>query len=294
MLIKKTSTPQATAILAKLVASYVPDLPLSIFEIGARPVQADPEPYAALVGIFDNLEITAFEIGDELCDELNRITPKNVTYHSCALGKETGKQTLYETQHPMCSSLYEPNDELMKKYFRLDMATSNLEHELEVTSLDDFTKKNSMGDIDFVKIDIQGAELDVFKGGEKALKNSLFIVTEVEFIPLYKDQPLFGEVSTYLQSKGLMFHKFAEFGGRCLKPLAIENNPHHISQLMWADAVFVKSLELYNDLDDNSLYKIALFAFMYGSPDLTYYCFNILDERNNSDLRTQFAQLGRN
>ena len=39
--------------------------------------------------------------------------------------------------------------------------------------------------IDFIKIDVQGGELDVFKGGSKTLKNVLKIVCEVEFIQHY-------------------------------------------------------------------------------------------------------------
>ena len=40
--------------------------------------------------------------------------------------------------------------------------------------------------IDFIKIDVQGAELDVFKGGKKALENVLKIICEMEFVPLYE------------------------------------------------------------------------------------------------------------
>ena len=68
-----------------------------------------------------------------------------------------------------------------------------------------------MKSVDFIKIDIQGAELDVFKGGVDTLKDVVAIVSEVEFIPHYIDQPLFGDVCSFLTEKGFMFHKFLIF-----------------------------------------------------------------------------------
>ena len=55
---------------------------------------------------------------------------------------------------------------------------------------------------------IKGAALDVFKGSKKLLNNVLKIVCEVEFVPLYQDQPLFGDVSKFLSHYNLMFNKF--------------------------------------------------------------------------------------
>ena len=65
-----------------------------------------------------------------------------------------------------------------------------------------------MGPIDFLKVDIQGAELDVFKGSRETLKEILMIVSEVEFIEQYIDQPLFGDVSSFLKDFDFMFHNF--------------------------------------------------------------------------------------
>ncbi len=49
---------------------------------------------------------------------------------------------------------------------------------------------DGLSDIDLIKIDVQGAELDVFRGGGKALANALMVITEVEFVELYTGQPL--------------------------------------------------------------------------------------------------------
>ena len=82
------------------------------------------------------------------------------------------------------------------------------ESEIETIDLDTFVSENKIGNVDFLKIDVQGAELDIFKGASKTLKNSLFIISEVEFLKIYENQPLFGDVSNFLSDNDFMFHKF--------------------------------------------------------------------------------------
>ena len=76
---------------------------------------------------------------------------------------------------------------------------------IKTESLDYFTAKNNIGPVDFIKIDIQGAELDVFRGGVTTLRDVVAIVTEAEFICLYENQPLFGDVCAFLAEQGLSF-----------------------------------------------------------------------------------------
>ena len=83
----------------------------------------------------------------------------------------------------MCSSLYEPNEELLDFYNGFKVAKLKEKKEIETITLDDFINKEKIEDIDFIKIDVQGAELDVLKGATNTIKNVLKIVCEVEFIP---------------------------------------------------------------------------------------------------------------
>ena len=62
--------------------------------------------------------------------------------------------------------------------------------------------------IDYLKIDIQGGELEVFKNGVNLLKNCLVIHTEVKFLPMYEGQPLFSEVELFLRELGFVFTVF--------------------------------------------------------------------------------------
>src|SRR5205823_4562581 len=111
---------------------------------------------------------------------------------------------------------------------------------------------------DYVKIDVQGAELDVLQGASAALANAVVLETEVEFVPLYKGQPLVGDVQRFLTGHGFVLHKFIDIGGRSFRPLFPGNNPFAaISQVLWADAIFVRDFTALGRLTAVQLLKAA-------------------------------------
>lgn len=56
--------------------------------------------------------------------------------------------------------------------------------------------------IDFMHIDVQGAELKVLKGGINTLKNVKVIWAEVATVELYRDQPMKADVIAFLAQEG--------------------------------------------------------------------------------------------
>jgi hypothetical protein len=58
----------------------------------------------------------------------------------------------------------------------------------------DLTKYN------FINIDVQGYELEVFKGSYKTLKNIDYIISEVNRAEVYENCPYVGELDSYLQN----------------------------------------------------------------------------------------------
>ena len=187
----------------------------------------------------------------------------------------------------MCTSLYEPNIELLKLYHNLEVAYLKNISEIKTISIDKFMETEKIKTIDFIKIDIQGAELDVFKGANKCLENILSIVSEVEFIQIYKNQPLFGDVCSFLNRKDIMFHKFLGLAGRSLKPIIINKEKNYPIQHIWSDAVFIKNIFKIPELDNSQLLKLAVFSYLYGSPDLTVFCLQNYDKKNKTNMVEQ-------
>ena len=272
----------------KVLAEYIKftdiKINFTIIEVGALQIHNKKEPFYELLDYFPSSKIIGFELEKDVCEKMNIEASKGAKYYPYALGKANEKRKLYTTQHPMCCSLYKPNEKLIKLYNNFEVAYLKEETEIDTISLDYFIEKHDVNNIDFIKIDVQGAELDIFKGGSKALKNVLKIVCEVEFIQLYENQPLFGDVCNYLSQHDLMFNKFLGLAGRALKPLVVNNNPNRPSQHIWSDAVFIRHIQKIHNLSDAQLIKLSLLACVYYSLDLTFHCLSEYDKRNSTSL----------
>ena len=264
------------------------ELNFNIIEIGALQIQDKKEPFYQLLDYFPSSKIIGFEIDQEVCEKMNINSREGVKYYPYALGKANERRKLYITQDPMCCSLYKPNEELLKLYNNLEVAYLKEETEIDTVSLDYFIDKHEIGNIDFIKIDVQGAELDIFQGASKTLKNVLKIVCEVEFVPHYQNQPLFGDVCNHLIKHDLMFNKFLDLAGRSLKPIVMNNKLNFPSQYIWSDAIFIYHIQKIKNLTDEQILKLSLFACVYLSLDLTFYCLSEYDRRYSTSFAKEW------
>lgn len=55
-----------------------------------------------------------------------------------------------------------------------------------------------------IKIDVQGAELDVLAGGETTLNRAEYVLLEVSLFQFFQDGPMFYDVMVYMKSKGFV------------------------------------------------------------------------------------------
>ena len=276
--------------LADMVHSVATSLHFRILEVGAAPI-GQPEPFHQLLDLFPGSQVIAFEVDAALCDDLNRNARQGLEYVAVALGRAEETRKFYNTKHPLCSSLYPPNEELLSQYHNLEMAMLDRVTSVDTVSLDRFAKDKGIGDVDFIKIDIQGAELDVFQGGTAVLKDVVMIVSEVEFVPHYIGQPLFGEVCQFLSERSLMFQRFLKVGGGTLKPLVIDNNPDKAVQYIWTDALFIRNVLQLQSLTVDQLLKLAVLCFLYSSPDMTLRCLYWVDHRRGTNTVSRFLDL---
>lgn len=71
--------------------------------------------------------------------------------------------------------------------------------EKEIVTLDDLFPNETF---DFIKIDTQGSELDILKGGEKLVSRATWLLLELSFIELNEGAPLIDDVLEYTRSIG--------------------------------------------------------------------------------------------
>ena len=150
-----------------------------------------------------------------------------------ALGDEAGEITLHLCRKPMASSSFEPNVDFLTRFpdvSRFDIVGSVSIPARRLDELD-------LPSCDFIKVDVQGAELAVLRGASGVLDTCLGVEAEVEFLPIYTGQPLFGEVSAYLSTFGLEFVDFVS-----LNRWRRDRFDGH-GQLVSGDALFLRAPE---------------------------------------------------
>jgi FkbM family methyltransferase len=266
------------------------DLRFTMIEIGALPLSGHPEPFYRLLEDAPRSQLCAFEVDAVLCARLNQEARPGTRYFPAAIGGGNGKRPFYETEHPMCASLYPPDERWREIFGQLDVMRLERVTALETLTLDDFAAREAIGPVDFIKMDIQGAELEALRGARQVLRGVSLIVSEVEFIPLYVGQPLFGDVDAHLRQQGFMLHKFLGLSGRPAKPMAFNNDPCFPVQVMWSDAVFIRDLCQLDQRTVQQLLKLAVLLELYASPDLAHYLLRVCDQRGVTALADDYLE----
>lgn len=182
----------------KIISSFAKLLPRDFVfcDVGAR--GGIPPPWNR----FDPLIRTiGFEPDKVEFDRLAETGMKGKIFN-CALSKDSQDRRLYLTRERGSSSLYEPDTDYLKQFpgcGRFEVEDSVI---VKTVGMDELFRKEGINGCDFIKIDVQGAELDVLKGGVKFLKEHVLgVEAEVEFQPIYRNQPLFGEVDSYIREQ---------------------------------------------------------------------------------------------
>jgi len=198
------------------------------------------------------------------------------------------------THYPGCNSIFEPDPSVINKFASINTSPgSNFElkrtETVETVQLDQVFPEIKC---DYVKIDVQGSELNILKHGKNMLKDVFVIESEVEFLPIYKKQPLFGDLQIFMRAQGFVLHKFIDVASRCFRPMSFSDNVcEGMSQLLWADAIFIKSFMDLKDYSNINLLRTAYIMHdIYGSFDLVFFLLNEHDKRTQTSYSLTYAK----
>lgn len=195
----------------------------TIFDIGAN-YGDTVKKYRA---IFSDAHIYAFEPFPDVYTSLERrfSSEPHVNCFPFAISNAEGKQIFYTNQNPDTNSLLKPQ----KMGLRSDQQVSNLGNiEVETITLDKFCNMHSISEVDILKMDIQGGELNALEGAVDLLskKRIKLIYTESYFRRQYESQPLFHEISNFLEQFGYYLQDiYSPIYGK--------------GSLVWCDAIFI-------------------------------------------------------
>jgi len=256
---------------------------LVVVDIGCRWGFADK-----FINEMDNVVVYGFDPDIEECKRLRNLYKNdNIQLVPIGLADKLGSGILYLTNEPACSSLYKPDIRLTENYPALDCAREVSQIEVKVSTLDIWTKEVGIDYVDYIKIDTQGAELNILKGAAEILPTVRFIEVEVEFNPIYVGQPLFSEVDLFLREYGFVLWKLSNlvhYGRKDESEMVLKNDTinydhyrqeHQVrgGQIYWADAFYIKKEIIDTMYDDKSIEQIkrdSAMAERLGFLDLKY------------------------
>jgi FkbM family methyltransferase len=172
-----------------------------------------------LLALFPESHVHAFEPQPELFARLQTEAKGNPNWHvhPFALSDREGEAAFHVPNAAFTGSLLTPS------------ASFGATKELHVrtTTLAEWAARASVAP-DFVKLDLQGAELNALRGAAAIMPAVRAAVIEVNFVPRYEGCARFGDVATFFESAGFHLHRLYEI--------------HSAGSGRWqfADALFVR------------------------------------------------------
>lgn len=260
-------------------------LNFSILDIGAQNLESENHIYAPLYEI-GPCRVAGFEpLEDERAKRKNGAEGATVELFPDFIG-DGSEATFYETRFNPASSTLEPNKEFLREYYALPEMLEVVEtHRVQTRRLDDI---NAIGQIDFLKIDVQGGELNCLKGASKLLETVLVIDVEMNTAPLYKGQGSFSDIDTFVRGKGFWLCNF-----RSPEYLTFKTHPQGSggSRLSSVNSIYVRDIETIAAQGPDALMRAAIIAHMlYSYWDLASYLFSLADKalgKSYSELYNQ-------
>lgn len=256
---------------------------IQILDIGAAAISETPI-YKVLIDK-KLAHLSAFDGDERHIKKLKNIYGKNnITIFNHFLFDGKKHNVYFCDSLSGMTSILKPNVEALKFFngFKKFGKVDKIEN-IQTIKLDDVQGINL---IDFLKMDIQGAELMVMKHGSKVLSKCIAIQLELSFFNLYENQPSIGEMDTYLRSRGFVPHRFIDVKKWSISPTIFNNNfrlPGN--QLLECDMVYVKNPLNLNLLSDNQIKKmLALSHYSFQSIDFCVYLLIELERRNICEL----------
>jgi FkbM family methyltransferase len=114
-------------------------------------------------------EILCFEPDEEECRRLEASRRPNIRYLPIGLSDSNGERDLFITLEPACSSNFEPIRALHEHYPGLAIVRPMSKITMSCQRLDDVLIEQGIGVVSALKLDTQGSELSIMRGGERAL-----------------------------------------------------------------------------------------------------------------------------
>lgn len=256
--------------------------PFGCLDIGARGgVVEDIHPLGEAAFVY------GFEPDEEECAKLNASLKAeghrfgDLRFLPTALGPREETRTLNVMRHPGASSILSPDLDVTARFAPhhayYDVVSTVT---VDTVPLDRVIEEQGIVNPVYMKIDVEGFELELLQGAEKLLASSLLALrSEIAFLPTRLEQPGFGEIAAFLKPFGLMPMGFLHLATwrsltKAKHPSMVDGPvPYSRGQLVHGDVLFLRdpaSLDQDTSEGVTALLRLAGLALLYDYVDFAY------------------------
>ncbi|RUW41678.1 MAG: FkbM family methyltransferase [Mesorhizobium sp.] len=170
-----------------------------------------------------------------------------------ALANTSGPQKLFVTAGSFCSSLREPDFEILQHYPVGRVFEVVGTQQVECVRYDELFRAGVVPTPDVIKIDVQGFEYEVLLGFGHLLECCLAIELETHVVPIYRGQKLLGDIVDVLGDFGFALRQLTQVN-------------HFDGDAVEFDAIFTKRRDRIAALSSPAKRKFEVIGQTLGVP----------------------------
>lgn len=214
-----------------ILDEFMPNEKFVLLDGGAREAEND-----ARWGRLDaaRVEIHGFEPESSECARLNALaSERGLAHHYYPVGLWGTDDILpfHENHASGGSSFLHQNRAVTDRWKFENPTQTSLSREIfhpkctydvKVTTVETWARDNEISAIDFIKLNVQGGELEILRTAGPVLDTVLGVLSEVSFCESYLQRPFFSDIDVFLRSKGFVFFDLLahHYIGRECSPIA--------------------------------------------------------------------------
>ncbi len=249
------------------------------------------------------VNLHGFDLDRAECERLSRVPNsfRSVKYHPYAIAGSSGPATLYVTRNAYCCSLLKPDTPWLNRFAFRTMLEVLEERRIQSVGLAEVEEFRNL-DVDALKCDSQGLELEILKGAGGLLDRAIYVETESGFTSNYVGESTQAEVDQYMRSRGFLLFDLK------LSRMSHDNvlqgaNPDR-AMLLWSESVWLRDyVALFNartlvpgaNIDRKKAIKVLAVCAIQGCADFGLECaqvfwkLGLLSEEEFESLKNEEA-----
>lgn len=186
-----------------------------------------------------------------------------------AVAGRLGSGTLYLPESEQGASLIRHNPEMVDRFGFENLHIVRKEVDVPTVTLDSLHQSGELPAVDYMKIDIEGAELDVLKAGQSVLRHCSALKIETSFLPQRMSQPLIWDLVPFMKAAGFDVVDIRDIHRWRRRPLPAHpyvikfDIPYSRGQLAQCDLIFFRQPDSPRDLRQMTMLVIVSAALGY-------------------------------